>query len=60
MSKRVIPNLQFNINGEGEPDYSVIGENEIKNQELIVKNFDEGKEVKITNSKIIEFLQQNQ
>ena len=29
MSKRVIPNLQFNINGEGEPDYSVIGENEI-------------------------------
>jgi len=29
MSKRVIPNLQFNINGEGEPDYSIIGENEI-------------------------------
>ena len=38
----------------------IIGENEIKNQELIVKNFDEGKETKITNSKIIEFLQQNQ
>ena len=29
MSKRVIPNLQFNINGDGEPDYSIIGENEI-------------------------------
>jgi len=29
MSKRIIPNLQFNINGEGEPDYSVIAENEI-------------------------------
>ncbi len=29
MSKRIIPNLQFNINGEGEPDYSVIRENEI-------------------------------
>jgi hypothetical protein len=28
MSKRIIPNLQFNINGEGEPDYSVIAENE--------------------------------
>jgi len=38
----------------------IIGENEIKNQELIVKNFDEGKESKITNSKIVEFLQQNQ
>ena len=29
MAKRQIPNLQFNINGEGEPDYSIIGENEI-------------------------------
>ena len=29
MAKRQIPNLQFNINGEGEPDYSVIAENEI-------------------------------
>jgi hypothetical protein len=29
MSKRIIPNLQFNINGDGEPDYSVIAENEI-------------------------------
>ncbi len=29
MSKRIIPNLQFNINGEGEPDYSVIGQNEV-------------------------------
>ena len=29
MSKRIIPNLQFNINGDGEPDYSAIGENEI-------------------------------
>jgi hypothetical protein len=29
MNKRIIPNLQFNINGEGEPDYSVIATNEI-------------------------------
>jgi len=29
MAKRQIPNLQFNINGDGEPDYSVIAENEI-------------------------------
>jgi hypothetical protein len=29
MSKRIIPNLQFNINGEGEPDYSVIATNEV-------------------------------
>ncbi len=29
MSKRIIPNLQFNINGDGEPDYSVIGQNEV-------------------------------
>jgi len=29
MTKRQIPNLQFNINGDGEPDYSVIGKNEI-------------------------------
>jgi len=29
MAKRQIPNLQFNINGEGEPDYSIIAENEI-------------------------------
>ncbi len=29
MSKRIIPNLQFNINGDGEPDYSVIGANEV-------------------------------
>ena len=29
MAKRIIPNLQFNINGDGEPDYSVIGENEV-------------------------------
>jgi hypothetical protein len=28
MAKRQIPNLQFNINGEGEPDYSIIAENE--------------------------------
>jgi hypothetical protein len=28
MAKRQIPNLQFNINGDGEPDYSVIAENE--------------------------------
>jgi hypothetical protein len=29
MTKRQIPNLQFNINGDGEPDYSVIGQNEV-------------------------------
>jgi hypothetical protein len=29
MAKRQILNLQFNINGEGEPDYSVIATNEI-------------------------------
>lgn len=29
MSRRVIPNLQFNINQDGEPDYSIIGENAI-------------------------------
>ncbi len=29
MAKRQIPNLQFNINGEGEPDYSIIAENEV-------------------------------
>lgn len=29
MAKRQIPNLQFNISGEGEPDYSIIAENEI-------------------------------
>jgi hypothetical protein len=29
MAKRQIPNLQFNINGDGEPDYSVIAENEV-------------------------------
>jgi hypothetical protein len=29
MSKRLIPNLQFNINGEGEPDYSIIATNEV-------------------------------
>lgn len=29
MSKRIIPNLQFNINGDGEPDYSIIGKNEV-------------------------------
>ena len=29
MAKRIIPNLQFNINGEGEPDYSVISQNEV-------------------------------
>ena len=29
MAKRQIPNLQFNINGDGEPDYSVIAENKI-------------------------------
>lgn len=29
MAKRIIPNLQFNINGDGEPDYSVISQNEI-------------------------------
>jgi hypothetical protein len=29
MSKRIIPNLQFNINGEGEPDYSIIATNEV-------------------------------
>ena len=29
MAKRQIPNLQFNITGDGEPDYSVIAENEI-------------------------------
>jgi len=29
MSKRIIPNLQFNINGDGEPDYSVISQNEV-------------------------------
>jgi hypothetical protein len=29
MSKRIIPNLQFNINGDGIPDYSAIGANEI-------------------------------
>ena len=29
MTKRQIPNLQFNIKGNGEPDYSVIGQNEV-------------------------------
>jgi hypothetical protein len=29
MAKRQIPNLQFNINGDGEPNYSVIAENEV-------------------------------
>jgi inorganic pyrophosphatase len=29
MAKRQIPNLQFNINRDGEPDYSVIGQNEV-------------------------------
>jgi hypothetical protein len=29
MAKRQIPNLQFNINGEGEPDYSIIAESEV-------------------------------
>lgn len=29
MAKRTIPNLQFNINGEGEPDYSVIAGDEV-------------------------------
>ena len=29
MAKRQIPNLQFNISGDGEPDYSIIAENEI-------------------------------
>lgn len=29
MAKRIIPNLQFNINGDGEPDYSVISQNEV-------------------------------
>ena len=29
MAKRQIPNLQFNINGDGEPDYSVISENAV-------------------------------
>lgn len=28
MAKRQIMNLQFNINGEGEPDYSIIVEDE--------------------------------
>ena len=29
MNKRLIPNLQFNIAGGGEPDYSIIAENPI-------------------------------
>ena len=29
MTKRQIPNLQFNINGGGEPDYSIISQNEV-------------------------------
>ncbi len=35
----------------------IIGEEELKNQELVVKNFDEGIEIKVSNHKIIEFLQ---
>ena len=29
MAKRQIPNLQFNIEGNGEPDYSVISQNTV-------------------------------
>ena len=29
MAKRQIPNLQFNIAGNGEPDYSVISQNTV-------------------------------
>ena len=29
MAKRIIPNLQFNVASGGEPDYSVISQNEI-------------------------------
>ena len=29
MAKRQIPNLQFNIASEGEPDYSIIAENPV-------------------------------
>lgn len=29
MAKRIIPNLQFNIAGNGEPDYSIISQNKV-------------------------------
>jgi len=29
MATRIIPNLNFRIDGDGEPDYSVISENEV-------------------------------
>jgi hypothetical protein len=37
MAKRVIPNLQFNIVGEGTADYSAISQNEIV-QDIVYSN----------------------
>lgn len=39
MAKRIIPNLQFNINSGGEPDYSVIAENELVRDIIYTNTF---------------------
>lgn len=39
MAKRQIPNLQFNINGSGEPDYSVISQNEVVRNLVYINTF---------------------
>lgn len=39
MAKRQIPNLQFNINGGGEPDYSIISQNEIVRNLVYINTF---------------------
>jgi hypothetical protein len=44
MAKRQIPNLQFNINGAGEPDYSVISQNEAVRYIVYTNTFDGIKE----------------
>jgi hypothetical protein len=44
MAKRLIPNLQFNVNGGGEPDYSIISQNEAVRYIVYTNTFDGIKE----------------
>ncbi len=57
MARRIIPNLQFNIAGNGEPDYSVISKNEDIKNIIYYSTFDGIKEAikkRAKNAKICE------